>query len=101
MILYNVTIKIDKVVAEEWLEWMKTKHIPDVMNTGYFQEYKVCEILHDDDDGGINYAFQYFAKNMEDFQTYQREHAKALQKEVATRYPNKYIAFRTLMKVID
>ncbi len=101
MILYNVTIKIDKVVAEEWLNWMKAVHIPDVMKTGYFVEYKICEILHDDEDGGINYAFQYFAKNMEDFQTYQREHAKALQKDVATRYPNKYIAFRTLMKVID
>ena len=73
------------------------------MNTGLFVEYKVCEILHDDGDGGISYAFQYFSKNMEDFQIYQRDHAKALQNDVATRYPDKekYVAFRTLMKVHD
>ena len=76
-------------------------HVPDVMKTGYFVEYKICEMLHDDEDGGVTYAFQYFSKNMEDFQAYQREHAKALQKDMSTRYPNKYGAFRTLLKVHD
>ena len=99
MILYNVTVKIDATISEEWLNWMKTVHIPDVMNTGLFTEYKICEILHDDEDGGVTFAFQYFAKNMEDFQTYQRDHAKALQKEVVAKYKDRYVAFRTLMKV--
>lgn len=96
-----MTVKIEKAIAEEWLNWMKNVHIPDMMKTGFFVDYKICEILHDDEDGGITYAFQYFSKNMEDFQTYQRDHAKVLQKDVATRYPNKYVAFRTLMKVHD
>ena len=101
MILYNVTVKIEKTLAPEWLDWMKITHIPDVMKTGLFTEYKICEILHDDEDGGVTFAFQYFAKNMEDFQIYQRDHAKALQKDVVERYKDRYVAFRTLMKVHD
>ncbi len=38
MIIYNVTVKIDNDVVAEWLNWMQTVHIPDVMQTGYFTE---------------------------------------------------------------
>ena len=36
MILYNVTVKIAKAVHDDWLEWMKTVHIPDVLKTNLF-----------------------------------------------------------------
>ena len=36
MILYNVTVSIDVKKADEWLHWMRTKHIPDVMATSCF-----------------------------------------------------------------
>ena len=39
-IIYNVTVNIDDSVHDEWLEWMQTQHIPDVMSTGYFLEKK-------------------------------------------------------------
>ena len=101
MILYNVTVKIAKPLEANWLQWMKAVHIPDVMNTGLFIEYKICKILHDDDDGGVSYAIQYFCKDMATFQTYQSKHAQALQAEHSERYKNQYVAFRTLMEVIN
>jgi hypothetical protein len=101
MILYNVTIKINKVLEEEWINWMLTVHIPDVMNTGLFVDHKVCKILHDDNDGGVSYAFQYFCKDMSTFQEYQAKHAKALQNDHSDRYNNQYVAFRTIMEVIQ
>ncbi|MBL0328307.1 MAG: DUF4286 family protein [Bacteroidetes bacterium] len=99
MIIYNVTINIEKDVHDEWLEWMKTKHIPDVMATGFFLENKLCKVLVDEEQG-ITYSFQYTSKNMEDLKEYQRLHAPRLQKEVADRYANKFVAFRTLLEVI-
>mgnify|MGYP002347735554 CR=1 FL=1 len=35
-LLYNVTIKVESDIHHEWLEWMKTVHIPDVMATNSF-----------------------------------------------------------------
>ena len=101
MILYNVTVKIAESLETEWLQWMREAHIPDVMNTGLFINHKICKILHDDEDGGVTYAFQYFCKDMDTFQEYQAKHAKALQADHAGRYKDQYVAFRTLMEVIE
>lgn len=99
MILYNVTVKIENNSKEEWLKWMRETHIPDVMNTGLFEEHKICRILHDENDGAT-YAIQYFCKDMDTFQRYQQEHAPALQADHSQRFQNKYVAFRTLMEVL-
>ena len=40
MIIYNVTVSIDKEIEKQWLDWMKNTHIPDVMNTALFLDCK-------------------------------------------------------------
>ena len=100
MLLYNVTVKILNTVHDEWLQWMREKHIPEVMATGLFLENRICHILGEDDSEGTTYAFQYVVADMETFQRYQKEFAPALQKDHAERYANQYVAFRTLMEVI-
>jgi hypothetical protein len=44
MILYNVTTKVLPHIHDEWLHWMQTSHVPDVMKTGYFKSYKMCKL---------------------------------------------------------
>ena len=45
MILYSVTVSIDPTVAEDWLDWMRKVHIPDVMATQCFTESRISKIL--------------------------------------------------------
>jgi hypothetical protein len=99
MIIYNVTVNIENDVREEWLNWMKSKHIPDVMSTGYFIDYKICKVLVDEEQG-TTYSIQYSCESHENLQEYQKLHAPRLQKEVADKYANKFVAFRTLLEVI-
>lgn len=99
MIIYNVTVNIENDVREEWLNWMKTVHIPDVMNTGYFLESKVCKVLIDEEQG-TTYSFQYTCASLEDLKEYQRLHASRLQKDVADKYANKFVAFRTILEIV-
>ena len=100
MILYNITVKVDHDVHDDWFRWMKEVHIPDVMNTGLFVENKICRLLSVDEEDGITYAFQYFCQNLKDFDTYQQNHAPALKADHAQRYEGKVVAFRTLMEVL-
>lgn len=99
MIIYNVTVKIDVDVHDEWFSWMKTVHIPQVLATGKFIENKMCKVLVDDTDG-ITYSIQYTCKDMETLQRYQIENAIALQKDHTDRYKNKFVAFRTLLEIV-
>jgi len=100
MILYNVTIKIEPSINEDWLKWMKEIHIPDVMKTNMFIENRLCKMLTNVEPDGITYAVQYLCKDMDTFQLYQKEYAKALQADHTDRYKGKYVAFRTLMEVL-
>jgi hypothetical protein len=99
MIIYNVTVNIENDVREEWLNWMKEKHIPDVMKTGYFLENKICKVLVDEQQG-TTYSIQYTCENMKKLEEYQRDHSPRLQKEHTDKYANKFVAFRTLLEVV-
>lgn len=101
MILYNVTINIDNDVAEEWLQWMKEVHIPEVMATTYFIRNQIARVMGDEDSGGVTYAVQYTARNMEDLLEYQRDHAPALQAKHSDRYRDRFVAFRTVLEIIE
>ena len=52
MIIYNVTIKVDETIAEDWLAWMVKDHIPEVMATGCFNAYKMVRLLEIDESEG-------------------------------------------------
>lgn len=102
MIVYNVTILIEDDVREEWLEWMRATHIPDVMATGCFVENKMMKVLVDDPQAiATTYAFHYTANSMDDYQNYVDNYAEKLRKDVVERYGSKMNAFRTLLEVID
>jgi hypothetical protein len=100
-ILYNITVKIESDAHDDWLQWMKSVHIPDVMATGFFISYKLTKLLGDDDEHGLTYAIQYIAPDIKQFLEYQKTYAPTLQKAHSDRYPNKYIAFRTLMEIVE
>lgn len=102
MILYNVTVKIDRSVQEEWLAWMQEIHIPAVMDTGFFIRNMVLRLLDPPaDDEGVTFAIQYYCKHIGALKRYLDEEASALQAEHSRRYEGKFVAFRTIMKVVE
>jgi hypothetical protein len=102
MIIYNVTIKIAADVAEEWLQWMSSKHIPDVMATGIFSKYQINRVIsHQDNDNDPTFAIQYTCADMASLHQYQVKHASVLQAEHTQRYKDQFVAFRTLLEVIE
>ena len=101
MILYNVTVKVENAIADEWEQWMREVHIPDVMMTNLFIEFRLMRLLLDDEDDGITFAVQYLCRDMGKFKEYNEKHAKKLQEEHAARYSGRYVAFRTLMEMVD
>lgn len=98
MITYNITIKIDPTIEEEWLTWMKEKHIPDVLNTGHFINHNIYKLLGQDESEGNTFIIQYHCNTMEEYEGYQKEFATKLQLEHSNRYGNSFVAFRSLLK---
>lgn len=97
MLVYNVTVGVDKDAEAEWLQYMKEKHIQAVLDTGLFVNSKMYRVLHDQDDGTISYSVQYFAKSIEDVQQYLEVFAPALIEDHRKRFHNRHVAFMTLL----
>ncbi|HMU68435.1 MAG TPA: DUF4286 family protein [Chitinophagales bacterium] len=100
MYLYNVTIKIEQSRADEWLTWMREKHIPDVMATGFFVEHRLCRLVDDGDMEGMTFVVQYTLNNLDDFLTYKLTSGPSLQRDTQEKFGNDFFAFRTLMEII-
>jgi hypothetical protein len=100
MLLYNVTVKIDCDSEREWLDWMKRKHIPDVMNTGQFIGSYICKLLDQPEDDDSTYVIQYQCADREKFDQYIEKFAPAFRDEFNSRYKDKLVVFRTLMEVV-
>lgn len=100
MIIYSVTVKIEKESETNWVKYMRKDHIPDVMATGCFMEYRFSKLLMDDPEG-TNYSIQYLCQDMETLKKYQDNHAKDLQTEHTEKFKDKFVAFRSLLEVVD
>lgn len=100
MILYNVTVNVDESIHDEWLDWMKSVHIPQVMATGLFKENKIYKIRTDQQETGYTYSIQYFLNSIEDYEKYIKDHSKKLQEEHSAKYRDKFVAFRTVMEQV-
>ena len=101
MILYNVTINIDESLHQQWLTWMKTKHINDVLSTGKFTSARLVKVLVEEEMGGITYAIQYTTDSKETLQRYYNEDAPRLREEGNKLFGDKMLAFRTELELIE
>ncbi|MCY1531658.1 hypothetical protein D9M68_668910 [compost metagenome] len=100
MLIYNVTIILEEDIADEWLTWMKDIHIPEVMATHKFTSSRLLKVV-DSPNEGITYCAQYMAASLADYEAYQTDFAPALQAKTLARFENKFVAFRSLMQLVD
>ena len=98
MIIYNVTTNVDEKIHDEWVMWMKEKHLPDVMATGLPIGNRFLKLLTEIDNGGVTYSVQYFVADIEDYEVYQNQYSPALRADFDGRFKGQYVSFRTLLE---
>lgn len=101
MIVYNITIKIDPAIEAAWIQWQQQEHIPDIMASGQFTQWKMFRLLDQDDTEGMTFVIQYFAPSLENYSKYIAEYAPVLRKKAFDRWGERFIAFRTVMEVVN
>ncbi|MAM18403.1 MAG: DUF4286 family protein [Bacteroidota bacterium] len=100
MIIYNVTCNVHETIHDEWVKWMRSEHIPAMLDTGKFHKALMTKVLVKEPMGGITYSIQYTAQNKQLLERYYRENASEL-REQAARFGDKVVSFRTELEVIS
>ena len=87
MIIYSVTIRVKTDISDEWLQWMQGVHIPNMLNTGYFNSYKIFKILVPETEADfIVYRVNYELDSFEKYSEYAQKEANRLQREAIEKY---------------
>ena len=101
MFIYNVTIKVRDPIKTEWLTWLKEEHIPRVMESNCFTGVTIMRLLEVDDSEGPTFAVQYQAESKALYNRYIEQFAGQLRQESFDKWGDQFIAFRSLMQVVN
>ncbi len=101
MIVYNVTIKVTHAIHTDWLQWLQSEHIPAIIKTGCFTKAIILQLMEVDDSEGPTYAVQYFAESKGLYNNYIENHSVEMRQKSFDKWGDQFIAFRSVMKVIN
>ena len=101
MIIYNVTTNIHESVHDQWLSWMQTKHIPEILATKKFTSAKIVRVLIEEEMGGTTYSVQYTTDSKITLQKYYDEDAPSFRAEALQLFGDKMLSFRTELELIS
>lgn len=98
MIIFNITVNISYAAEKEWLSYMKTTHIPEILATKLPLECKLLRLLTEIENEGSTYTSQFTFRTMEDFLAYQTHFQSELQEKHHQLFNGQYVSFRTLLE---
>ena len=101
MVIYNVTTHVESSIEESWLNWMKEKHIPEMLATKKFKTAKIFKIINENDKGGISYAAQYQCDNKITLEQYLNDFAAKLREDSVNKFGDRILSFTTELELIE
>ena len=92
---------VNHSIHDAWKNWMIQTHIPQVMATECFEKNLFVRLLEVDESEGITYAVQYYALSKALYNRYIETYANSLRKKTMEKWGDQFVAFRSLMEVIE
>ena len=101
MFIYNITCKVDISICTEWKRWQLDEHIPEIMSSKLFTDFKFYKLLDQDESEGETYVLQLFFLEKNNYETYINGFAPVLRDKAITKWGNRFIAYRTVMESVQ
>ena len=97
MLIYQVKIEVDPGIEDEWQQYMKRIHVPDVLATGLIVTHQIWKIS---DSEIPTYCYNYFFKDKSSYEQYNRDFASALRADPIKKFKNKFKASRQFFDLV-
>ena len=101
MIIYNLTTSVSWAIHSEWLEWVRSEYMQQVLATGLFFEGKILRLLHIDEVEGPTYAIQFHASTISDYQQFVGSGKdKLFNDQARKKWGDQFVNFGSVMEVL-
>ncbi|MDR3704876.1 MAG: DUF4286 family protein [Paludibacteraceae bacterium] len=101
MIIYNTTYSVSDKVYGSFLKWVKEKHIPQMISSGYFSEFKLSRVLTDEDQDGSSISLQLTAENVNAVSKWREQYGDLFDMEISSLFSVNVLYFSTFLEIID
>ena len=85
----------------QFLDWLRKKHIQEVLNTGCFKSARLSRLTSHSQPDSTNYTIQYLAESQELLDEYYEKYAPQLRQEGEKLFGTKMHGFRTELEVLE
>lgn len=79
MITYQVEVVVPATLVDQWVQYMTSEHINDVLATGYFASARLVKLIDTISGDAAVFRVIYRAHSLEALNSYRRDSAPALQ----------------------
>jgi hypothetical protein len=97
MVFYQVSITLEPAIEDEWLDWMRQVHVPDVLKTGCFTRCTLARLVEPAGER-VTFVFRYDAPSWEAYERYRTQFAPALQQDHTARYAGRFQGSRQVLE---
>jgi hypothetical protein len=101
MFIYNITVKVENQILEEWMQWQKEIYIPEMVATGCFYDHRFYELLEHEEGDGKTFVIQFYANSKSDYDNYVESFAMQLGQKSAEKWNDHVIYFGTLLQNVQ
>ncbi len=100
MIIYQVEVTVPRDLVEQWLEYMTSHHIDDVVNTGLFTSSELVRVVDPSSDDQTVFRVRYACESHEKLARYRSDFAPALMADHTQIFGDRVSAVRTVTEQV-
>lgn len=101
MIIYNTTYSVSDKVYGSFLKWVKEKHIPQMLASGYFSESRLSRVLSDEGQEGTSISVQLTAENISAVNKWREQYGDLFEMEISSLFSVDVLYFATFLEIIE
>ncbi len=99
--VWNITTKVAPEIHRNWLVWLKDVYIPAYLATGCFYDALVLKLLGQEEEDGITYAVQFYARSVDDYKVFAEKHYSVLHMEMMATWGTDCYGFESALEVVN
>jgi len=101
MFIYNITVKVENEILNEWMQWQKEIHIPEVIATECFYDHRFYKLLEHEEEDGKTFVIQFYANSKNEYDNYVENFAEQLRQKSLGKWKDHVISFSTLLQNVQ
>lgn len=101
MLIFNTTYQVTTNHTDNWIQWIKTEHIPFMLQSEVFIEPQITKIVGSEDETGTSFSVQFKINDMDALVLWHNQYATIFQDKVSSKFGTEVVFFSTVLELLD